>query len=39
MLQGGEKLDEAIESVFGVKRDDFLQNWGEWVAAQYPRGR
>ncbi len=39
MLQGKEKLDEVIRGCFGdeVTREQFLEQWGEFVASQYRR--
>jgi mono/diheme cytochrome c family protein len=41
MLQGPEKLDDVIRMCFGdsVNRDQFLEGWGQWVAAYYRRPR
>jgi len=37
MLQGGEKLDEVLEKVYGGNRDEFLDGTGDWVAEHYGR--
>lgn len=39
MMQGQEKLDDAIKEGFGLgaTRDGFLELWGSWVATRYPR--
>jgi mono/diheme cytochrome c family protein len=40
LLGGNERLDQAIEGIFGAAtRDAFLIEWGGWVAAHYGRGR
>jgi hypothetical protein len=38
MLDGPEKLDEVVMQIWGASRDDFLREWGMWVAASYGRG-
>ncbi len=35
MSKGGEKLDDVIKEVYGVTREDFLQETGNWVAMAY----
>jgi Planctomycete cytochrome C len=35
MLQGGEKLDEMLQKVFDGTREEFIEDTGAWVAAQY----
>jgi hypothetical protein len=35
MLQGGEKLDEMLEKVYGGSREEFLEGTGDWIAARY----
>ena len=35
MLQGGEKLDEVLQTVYGGTREEFLDGTGDWVAAHY----
>jgi mono/diheme cytochrome c family protein len=35
MLQGGEKLDEMLEKVYGGSRDEFIEGTGDWIAARY----
>jgi mono/diheme cytochrome c family protein len=35
MLQGGEKLDEMLQKVFGGTREEFIEDTGTWVASQY----
>ncbi len=37
MLQGGEKLDEVLQKVYGGTREEFLDGTGDWVAAHYGR--
>ena len=37
MAQGGEKLDEVLQLVYGGSREEFLDGTGEWVAAHYGR--
>lgn len=41
MLQGGEKLDEAIRASFGeaTTREQFLTQWGAFVATRYEANR
>ena len=41
MIQGGEKLDEVINTCFGetATRAEFLEHWGEFVASRYGRRR
>jgi hypothetical protein len=39
MREGGEKLDEVVRAVYGVDREAFLTETGEWVAAAYGGGR
>jgi hypothetical protein len=39
MLDGGEKLDEGLQLLFGATRQEFLTSWGEYVAARYGRSR
>ena len=41
MLQGGEKLDDVIRKCFGedVSREQFLNQWGGFVATRYGAGR
>jgi hypothetical protein len=34
-LLGGEKLDDALQSVFHGTREDFINDTGEWIAARY----
>jgi mono/diheme cytochrome c family protein len=37
---GGEGLDASIQGIFnGATRDEFLREWGGWVATHYGRGR
>lgn len=33
--QGGAKLDEVVKEVYGVERDVFLNQTGEWIASAY----
>jgi hypothetical protein len=35
MLQGGEKLDDVLQNVYGGSRDEFLDGTGNWVAEHY----
>jgi hypothetical protein len=35
MLQGGEKLDDMFQMVYGGTREEFINGTGEWVAHQY----
>ena len=35
MVQEGNKLDEALQQVYGGTRQEFLDGTGEWVAAHY----
>ena len=35
MAQGGEKLDEVLQTVYGGTREEFLDGTGDWVAAHY----
>lgn len=35
MVQGGEKLDEVLQLVYGGTREEFLDGTGEWVATHY----
>jgi hypothetical protein len=35
MLQGGEKLDEMLQKVFGGTREQFIEDTGNWVASSY----
>ena len=37
MLQGGDKLDEVLQAVYGGSRDEFLEGTGDWVASHYGR--
>jgi hypothetical protein len=37
MLEGGEKLDEMLEQVYGGSREEFLEGTGDWVAEHYGR--
>ncbi len=37
MLNGGDKLDEVLQLVYGGSRDEFLDGTGEWVASHYGR--
>jgi mono/diheme cytochrome c family protein len=37
MVQGGEKLDEVLQTVYGGSRDEFLDGTGDWVASHYGR--
>lgn len=39
MLDGGEKLDEVVQNLFGMNRNEFLQRTGEYVEARSGRGR
>jgi hypothetical protein len=39
MLQGQEKLDNAIKAMTGGDRAQFLEAWGQWVALRYGRRR
>jgi hypothetical protein len=41
MLLGGEKLDDVIHTCFGEEttREEFLGQWGEFVATRYGRRR
>lgn len=40
MLDGPEKLDDGIKALWGASREQFLDTWGQWVAARYgTRGR
>ncbi|WP_337174546.1 c-type cytochrome domain-containing protein, partial [Paludisphaera sp.] len=39
MREGGEKLDDVVRAVYGVDRQTFLTETGEWVAAAYGGGR
>ncbi len=39
LLDGGTKLDEGLMQLFGANRQDFLTNWGQFVASRYGRGR
>jgi hypothetical protein len=33
--EGGNKLDDVLQSVFGARRQDLLYSSGEWAAAHY----
>ena len=35
MLAGGEKLDETLQQVYRVSREEFINFSGEWVAQRY----
>ncbi len=35
LLEGGEKLDDTLEKVYGTKRTDFIAGGDEWIAAHY----
>jgi len=35
MREGGEKLDDVVRKVYGVDRETFLTETGEWIAASY----
>jgi hypothetical protein len=37
MAQGGDKLDEVLQMVYGGSREEFLDGTGEWVASHYGR--
>jgi hypothetical protein len=37
MLEGGEKLDDTLQKVYGGTREDFINSTGEWVAQRYGR--
>ena len=37
MLQGGDKLDEVLQEVYGGTREEFLDGTGDWVASHYGR--
>jgi cytochrome c553 len=37
MTQGGEKLDEVLQFVYGGNREEFLDGTGDWVAGHYGR--
>jgi hypothetical protein len=37
MLQGGDKLDEVLATVYGGSREEFLEGIGDWVASHYGR--
>jgi mono/diheme cytochrome c family protein len=39
MLDGGDKLDTVIRQIWQVDRNEFLIQWGTWVAMSYGRGR
>jgi hypothetical protein len=32
IVEGGPKLDDVLQNVFGVLRQDFLYSAGEWVS-------
>ena len=35
MLEGGNKLDDALQGVYGGTREEFINNTGEWIAQKY----
>ena len=35
MLEGGEKLDDMLQAVYGGTREQFIISTGEWVAQRY----
>jgi mono/diheme cytochrome c family protein len=37
MTQGGDKLDEVLQTVYGGTREEFLDGTGDWVASHYGR--
>jgi len=37
MLDGGDKLDDGIQYLFGTDRRQFLLAWGQWAASRYSR--
>jgi mono/diheme cytochrome c family protein len=39
MLDGPERLDDVLKQIWDVSREEFLNEWGGWVAESYGRGR
>jgi cytochrome c553 len=35
MLEGGNKLDDMLQGVYGGTREDFINSTGEWIAQKY----
>ena len=38
LMEGSTKLDPLLEN-WGLKRDDFINGWGEWIVNNYNRAR